>query len=145
MKSLARVCGVDDAVGEFFLGHKMDKWGYDKSPWKYSGYFRDEYSKMSSYLNVLTQIPTPKAANAKLEDLKKEVANLKIRVVEKEKELHDRTKQFDDIVKSHSDLAKKFEGVHEEYHDDHVKLMRFENAIPRILYKIEALEKSKKN
>ncbi len=57
LKSLARVSGVSDPVSEFILGHKPDRFGYDKSPWKSPGYFREEYKKMSSALNVLTGTP----------------------------------------------------------------------------------------
>jgi len=95
LKSLARVCGVDGPVSEFFLGHKIDKLGYDKSPWKYSEYFRNEYSKMSSYLNILTQTPTPKTTNSEMEEMKKEIANLKISAAHKEKELDEKTALFE--------------------------------------------------
>ncbi len=130
LKSLARVCGVDDPVSEFFLGHKMDKLGYDKSPFKYPEYFRDQYSKMSSHLNVLTRTPTPQTAQSEIEEMKKEIAALQIKSVEKDEELKNR--------------AKLFEELHEQYHDDHVKLMKFENTMPKILDKIEALEKKRK-
>jgi hypothetical protein len=35
LKSLARVCGVDTPAADFFLGHSIDKLGYDKSPWTF--------------------------------------------------------------------------------------------------------------
>lgn len=130
LKSLARVCGVDGPVSEFFLGHKMDKLGYDKSPWKHPDYVRDQYSKMSSYLNILTRTPTPQTAQSEIEEMKKEIAALQIKGIEKDEELRNRTK--------------KFEELHEQYHGDHVKLIRFENAVPKILQKIEALEKKRK-
>jgi len=77
LKSLAHLQGVDDKASEFFLGHKMDAQGYNKSPFKDLEYFRDQYSKMSSYLNVLTPGPTPRAPNAEMEEMKEELATLK--------------------------------------------------------------------
>lgn len=54
LKSLARISGVDGPVADFFLGHSIDRLGYDKSPWKFPEFFREQYMKMSKFLNVLS-------------------------------------------------------------------------------------------
>lgn len=73
LKSLARVSGVSDPVSEFILGHKPDRFGYDKSPWKSPDFFRDEYKKMSSVLNVLsgTSSSNPAIDNEEIDEMRK--------------------------------------------------------------------------
>lgn len=44
---------VDRAVVDFFAGHKFDDDNYD-SPWDNPDLFRDEYVKVSKYLNIIT-------------------------------------------------------------------------------------------
>jgi len=44
---------VDRAVVDFFAGHKFDDDEYD-NPWDNGDLFRDEYSKISKYLNLIT-------------------------------------------------------------------------------------------
>jgi hypothetical protein len=42
-KTTCKVAGMDGAVAEFFIGHKIDPLGYDKSPWAYPDHFREQY------------------------------------------------------------------------------------------------------
>jgi len=49
---------VDSAVVNFFVGHDIDVYGYDKSPWDDPDFFREEYSKLAPYLNVVSQKDT---------------------------------------------------------------------------------------
>jgi hypothetical protein len=52
--TLGRRAQIDMAVANFFVGHDIDEYGYDKSPWDDPEYFRNEYSKVSPYLNIIT-------------------------------------------------------------------------------------------
>lgn len=52
--TLGRRVGVDLAVVNFFVGHNIDKYGYDKSPWDDPDFFEREYSKLGQYLNVIS-------------------------------------------------------------------------------------------
>jgi hypothetical protein len=66
-KSLCTLNGVSGVASEFFLGHKLDKTGYDKSPEYDVEWFRREYSKVEPQLNLLS-------GSGKMEEIKKEVA-----------------------------------------------------------------------
>jgi hypothetical protein len=53
-KSLCTLRGVNQVASEFFLGHTVDKLGYDKSPEYDEEWFRNEYRKVEPLLNVLS-------------------------------------------------------------------------------------------
>ena len=53
-KSMCTLTGVNRVASEFFLGHSIDKLGYDKSPQYDEEWFRKEYSKVEPKLNILT-------------------------------------------------------------------------------------------
>ncbi|MBI3859777.1 MAG: tyrosine-type recombinase/integrase [Thaumarchaeota archaeon] len=50
-KTTCKFAGMDGAVAEFFIGHSIDKLGYDKSPWAYPDHFREQYSLVEPYLS----------------------------------------------------------------------------------------------
>ncbi len=52
--TLSRKAGVPEAVANFFIGHSIDRYGYDKSPWNDPDHFMEEYARMSRWLNVVT-------------------------------------------------------------------------------------------
>jgi hypothetical protein len=52
--TLGRRAQIDMGVVNFFVGHNIDEYGYDKSPWDDPEHFRNEYSKVSPYLNIIT-------------------------------------------------------------------------------------------
>ena len=56
--TLGRRAGADTAVVNFFVGHDIDRYGYDKSPWDDVDYFREQYSRLAPYLNVVSQKET---------------------------------------------------------------------------------------
>jgi hypothetical protein len=64
-KSLCTLSGVNQVASEFFLGHTVDKLGYDKSPEYDEEWFRNEYRKVEPLLNVISN---PKGFKAE-EDL----------------------------------------------------------------------------
>jgi hypothetical protein len=68
-KSLCSLHGVAKVASEYFLGHAIDKSGYDKSPDYDVEFFRSEYRKVEPYINILSN---PKGLRAE-EDLSKGV------------------------------------------------------------------------
>ena len=65
-KSLCTLNGVKNVASEFFMGHSIDKLGYDKSPEYDEEWFRNEYRKVEPQLNVISN---PKGVKAE-EDMK---------------------------------------------------------------------------
>jgi len=53
-KSLCTLSGVNQVASEFFLGHTVDKLGYDKSPEYDEEWFRNEYRKVEPMFNVIS-------------------------------------------------------------------------------------------
>jgi len=53
-KSLCALNGVSPVASEFFLGHRIEKMGYDKSPEYDVEWFRREYRKIESQLNIIS-------------------------------------------------------------------------------------------
>lgn len=66
-KSLCTLNGVNTVASEFFLGHSIDKLGYDKSPEYDVEWFRREYRKVEPQLNLIS-------GKGKVEDMKREAA-----------------------------------------------------------------------
>ena len=72
-KSLCTLSGVNPVAAEFFLGHEIDKLGYDKSPQYDEEWFRREYMKVEAKLNVLSN-PSGADFTSKMEEMRKEIA-----------------------------------------------------------------------
>ncbi len=53
-KSLCSIAGVSEVASEFFLGHTIDDYGYNKSPEYDVEFFRNEYSKVEPLLNIMS-------------------------------------------------------------------------------------------
>jgi hypothetical protein len=45
---------VDIAIANFFIGHSIDRYKYDKSPWDDPAHFEEQYKKLSRALNIVT-------------------------------------------------------------------------------------------
>lgn len=56
-RSRWRPSGADTEVAEFFMGHNIDKLGYDKSPWVYPQWFEDQYLMAEPWLNIVSEDP----------------------------------------------------------------------------------------
>jgi len=56
-RSRWRISGVDVEIAEFFMGHDIDKLGYDKSPEYYPEWFEDKYNDAQPWLNILSEDP----------------------------------------------------------------------------------------
>ena len=72
-KSLCTLSGVNPVASEFFLGHKIDKLGYDKSPEYDVEWFKREYMKVEPKLNVISN-PSGADVKSKMEEMRKEIA-----------------------------------------------------------------------
>jgi integrase len=68
-KSMCTLSGVSNIASEFFLGHDIDRLGYDKSPQYDEEWFRAEYRKVEPKLSVLSN-PSGETMS---EDAKKEM------------------------------------------------------------------------
>jgi hypothetical protein len=53
-RTACTVSGVAHPVAEFFIGHSIDKLGYDKSPQVYPEHFKAEYAKVEPMLNIFS-------------------------------------------------------------------------------------------
>jgi len=53
-KSLCTLNGVNQVASELFLGHTVDKLGYDKSPQYDEEWFKNEYRKVEPLLNIVS-------------------------------------------------------------------------------------------
>ena len=71
-KSLCTLSGVSPVASEFFLGHGIDKLGYDKSPQYDEAWFRREYLKVEPKLNILSN-PTGANLEEKMEQMRREM------------------------------------------------------------------------
>jgi hypothetical protein len=71
-KSLCTLNGVNPLASEFFLGHGIDKLGYDKSPQYDESWFRREYLKIEPKLNIVSN---PSGANLeeKMDQMRREM------------------------------------------------------------------------
>ncbi|MEM4727206.1 MAG: hypothetical protein QXD04_03000, partial [Candidatus Bathyarchaeia archaeon] len=56
-KTRWRLSGCDTEVAEFFLGHEIDRLGYDKSPWEYPEWYEQQYRRAEPWLNILSEDP----------------------------------------------------------------------------------------
>jgi hypothetical protein len=76
-KSLCTLNGVNPLASEFFLGHTIDKLGYDKSPQYDESWFRREYMKIEPRLNILSN---PSGANIeeRMDQLRREMVQAAI-------------------------------------------------------------------
>jgi site-specific recombinase XerC len=78
-RSRWRPSGVDVEVAEFFLGHDIDRLGYDKSPWQYPNWYEAQYLEAEPWLNILSEDPE----KIPMEDVKQ--LQLRIHELEREK------------------------------------------------------------
>ncbi len=82
-RSRWRLSGCDPEVAEFFLGHDIDKLGYDKSPWLSPEWFEEQYCRAERWLNIISEEPEKVPAievtrlRRELEELKRMVKMLK--------------------------------------------------------------------
>jgi integrase len=56
-KTRWRLSGCDPEVADWFMGHDIDRLGYDKSPWEYPEWYEHQYLKAEPWLNILSEDP----------------------------------------------------------------------------------------
>lgn len=56
-RSRWRPSGSDVEVAEYFMGHDLDRLGYDKSPKHYPDWFLEQYMQAEPWLNILSEEP----------------------------------------------------------------------------------------
>jgi integrase len=98
-KSACSANGVNTVASEYFIGHTIDKLGYDKSPDVYPEVYRQEYKKVEPYLNVISK---PQAQLDKMEknltNKDKEIQNLKQQNEQLQVHLLDLNSRIDKVV-----------------------------------------------
>jgi hypothetical protein len=69
--SMCTPAGVNKVAREFFMGHPIDRLGYDKSPFdpQYFDFYKGEYRKVARQLDVLSNPPTGEAKSLRKETL----------------------------------------------------------------------------
>jgi hypothetical protein len=55
-RTTCTVSGLDHPVSEFFIGHTIDKLGYDKSPTVYPEHYKAQYKKVEPMLNIFSSL-----------------------------------------------------------------------------------------
>jgi len=68
-KSQCSPVGVSEIASEFFMGHNIDRLGYNKSPHSDEGFFRGEYKKLTQSLDIISYPPTPEGKFQRKETL----------------------------------------------------------------------------
>ena len=106
-KSICTLRGVHVVASEFFLGHVIDKLGYDKSPKYDEEFFKNEYKKIEGDLNVITGFTTVKEVKEDVLDLQKENEELKKRLQDLETKIAILFQQFEKEPDKTTDLIRK--------------------------------------
>jgi len=66
--TISRRVKADVVAANFFVGHSIDKLGYDKSPWDSEDYFRAEYMKVARpHLNIVSNFQVSPSTSKDLE------------------------------------------------------------------------------
>ena len=82
-KTRWRLTGQDMELADYFMGHDIDEYGYDKSPMVYPDYFEEGYRNAQPWLNILSGDPEkiPRVeVNRQLRELR-EVQDAEIRAI----------------------------------------------------------------
>jgi len=58
-KSVCTIAGVNPVASEWFLGHDIDRLGYDKSPWIDVEFFKAQYAKVERSINLVSSLGSP--------------------------------------------------------------------------------------
>jgi hypothetical protein len=101
LKTLGHNLGLKDEC-EFFLGHEIDKLKYDKHPFDYPDYWRNLYSKMALFLNVVSNDPEKAGLTQKLEQTQEEKAKVESQLYIKNKMLEERVVELEADNKKNS-------------------------------------------
>lgn len=103
-KSLCTLHGVNAVASEFFLGHVIDKLGYDKSPEYDIEWFRNEYLKVEPVLNILSNVGAKAIERAK-QEVRAEFNKALEAVVLENQELKKKLERLEKVVKAFMEIA----------------------------------------
>ncbi|WP_290596632.1 MULTISPECIES: hypothetical protein [unclassified Archaeoglobus] len=103
-KSLCTLHGVNAVASEFFLGHVIDKLGYDKSPEYDVEWFRQEYMKVEPVLNILSNVGAEAIERAK-QEVRAEFNKALEAVVLENQELKKKLEKLEKAVKAFMEIA----------------------------------------
>jgi site-specific recombinase XerC len=79
-KSMCTIAGVKEVASEFFLGHRIDRLGYDKSPEYAVEFFKNEYLKVEPKLSLWTRNARLIEVERRIRELEEENRRLKERL-----------------------------------------------------------------
>ncbi len=103
-KSLCTLHGVNAVASEFFLGHVIDRLGYDKSPEYDVEWFKQEYLKVEPVLNVLSNVGAKEIERAK-EEVRAEFNKALEAVVLENRALKERLQKVEKALKTFMEIA----------------------------------------
>lgn len=103
-KSLCTLHGVNVIASEFFLGHTIDKLGYDKSPQYDVEFFKNEYLKVEPALNILSNTNGQTVEKVR-EEMKKEMAEIVEQLVLENKKLKERLTRIEKAFTAFAKIA----------------------------------------
>ena len=89
--TLARRAKVDLPAANYFIGHEIDAYRYDKSPQDDPDWFKEQYTRLAPYLNISSQKETmmkekiERGIGGRIKSLEEENLNLKGRLTEFER------------------------------------------------------------
>jgi hypothetical protein len=89
--TLARRAKVDLPAANYFIGHEIDAYRYDKSPQDDPDWFKEQYTRLAPYLNIVSQKETmmkekiERGIGGRIKSLEEENLNLKGRLTEFER------------------------------------------------------------
>jgi len=110
MRSRWRLSGCDAEVAEFFMGHSLDAYNYDKSPKHYEEWFREQYMKAEPWLNILSEDPQM-VSREEVERLRRE---LEINKVGHDTQVTILQDQIDTQTQQINLIMNRFEGILDE-------------------------------
>ena len=107
-KSQCTLCGVHQIASEFFLGHVIDKLGYDKSPEYDVEWFKKEYMKVEQELNILSGASRKiSEVKEKLDDYEKMLKELQAENQMLKEQLNRVTREIELINKLFAEVIKE--------------------------------------
>lgn len=106
-RSRWRLSGVDVELAEFFLGHGIDKLGYDKSPWLDPDFYEDKYLEAQPWLNIMSEDPQH-VPRREVTELRKQIRELETGQSGDVAELR---KQIEDMQRQQAELLERLKKI----------------------------------
>jgi len=107
-RSRWRLSGVDVEVPEYFMGHGLDKYGYDKSPQHDPDWFMDQYIEAQTWLNILSEDPQ-KVPRKELDVQRRRITELERQLEEERNKNQESVVKYGDLLRRMDDLSRQFQ------------------------------------